>query len=243
MLVMPANNAKMEVGYLAGKYPGRVGWLLGPNGWKDPKHWLPYALDNGRFIATTQNKEWDEGAFLAMLDKCAGHASPLWVVVPDVVGDRDGTLSEWDKWAPRLERCGYPLAMAVQDGMEATDVPSEAAVVFVGGTTEWKWRTLRTWCKAFPRVHVGRVNGQRGLWICHELGAESCDGTGWFRGDPKQMAGLWRYLDRASRGLMRTDDRQQSLFESDSSGGNSGREVGASLRPADCANAGQGKVA
>lgn len=32
MMVMPANNAKMLVGYLAGKYEGRIGWLMSPRG-------------------------------------------------------------------------------------------------------------------------------------------------------------------------------------------------------------------
>lgn len=243
MIVMPANNAKMEVGYLAGKYPGRVGWLLGLEGWKAPKTWLPYALDNGRYIATTENKQWDESAFIANLDKASETHDPLWVVVPDVVGDRDETLREWDKWAPRLERYGWPLAMAVQDGMASADVPSEAAVVFVGGTTEWKRRTLWRWCDEFPRVHVGKINTERWLWVCHEAGAESCDGTGWFRGDAKQTAGLWRYLDRASRGIGPSDFRQGNLFAEDCCGGDSRSEVGASLRPADCADAGPGKVA
>lgn len=30
MIVMPANNSKLEVGYLAGKYAGRLGHLYGP---------------------------------------------------------------------------------------------------------------------------------------------------------------------------------------------------------------------
>lgn len=30
--------------------------------------------------------------------------------------------------------------------------------------------------------------------VAHDAGAESCDGTGWFRGDQKQLSGLRRYL-------------------------------------------------
>ena len=100
--------------------------------------------------------------------------------------------------------------MAVQDGMEPGDVPAEAGVVFVGGSTEWKWRTVRDWCDAFDRVHVGRVNTNGKLWECHEAGAESCDGTGWFRGDQRQLRGLIAYLERSSQGL--GNHRGQELF-------------------------------
>jgi len=57
---------------------------------------------------------------------------------------------------------------------------------------------------AFPRVHVGRINGEKGLWECHEAGAESCDGTGWFRGGNtegnKQLQMLLRYLEESTNG-------------------------------------------
>ena len=52
----------------------------------------------------------------------------------------------------------------------------------------------------FKRVHVGRVNTYRLLWLAHEAGAESCDGTGWFRGDRKQLQGLIDYLQESSSG-------------------------------------------
>jgi hypothetical protein len=76
---------------------------------------------------------------------------------------------------------GWPLAFAVQDGMTPSDVPGNAEVVFVGGTTKWKWDTAEMWAKSFPRVHVGRVNEVRRLWQCADLGIEPVDGTGWFR--------------------------------------------------------------
>ncbi len=90
------------------------------------------------------------------------------------------------------------MAIAVQDGMTPSDVPKEASVIFVGGTTSWKWRNLKTWTENFPRVHVGRVNTYKLLWMAHDAGAESADGTGWFRGDAKQLAGLTKYLEESS---------------------------------------------
>lgn len=197
-MVMPANNAKMEVGYLAGRYPSRVGWLLGPGVWKTPKTWLPHALDNGRYGAWDKGTEWDEAAYRQLLEKAvASRIAPLWAVVPDVVTDRDATLREWDRWAPRLESMGLRLAMACQDGMTPADVPP-GVVAFIGGSVAWKRRSIIPFCAALPRVHVGKINTYRWLWACHRAGAESCDGTGFFRGDQRQQAGLFRYLAESS---------------------------------------------
>lgn len=124
-------------------------------------------------------------------------------------------LAAWKEHAPRIAAAGYRLAMAVQDGMTADDVPPDAAVVFVGGSTEWKWRNLRHWTTSFPRVHVGRVNTEKYLWRAHEAGAESCDGTGFFRGRREQLDGLIRYLEQ-STGTATTSDEargQTRLFE------------------------------
>ena len=201
MMVMLTNNTKADVHYLAGKYEGLVGHLYGLGGFRGPYRWLPYALDNGAFPAWVNGEPWDRDGFLALVARAAKSGqAPLWVVVPDAVGDRSATLALWGEWAPRLSTYGWPLAFAVQDGMSAADVPSEASVVFVGGTTAWKWRTLADWCSAFPRVHVGRVNTERRLWQCWRSGAESCDGTGWFRGNKERMRGLLNYLVRAQCG-------------------------------------------
>jgi hypothetical protein len=124
----------------------------------------------------------------------------MWVVVPDWVADRDETLRLWDKHAPALINYGMSLAFVAQDGMTVDDVPKEADVLFIGGSTEWKWRHLEMWTSHFKRVHVGRVNTYRLLWLAHEAGAESCDGTGWFRGDRKQLAGLVNYLNESYGG-------------------------------------------
>lgn len=222
MMVMPANNAKLEVGYLAGKYPGRVGHLYTPASYPKTPYgeWLPYALDNGRFAAWKQAQEnggdwqnwWDSVQFLSMLEHymfC--QQKPIWVVVPDVVGDRDETLKEWRRWAPCLKPYGIPLAFAVQDGMTEADVPDGADLVFVGGSTNWKWLNYDRWTKAGFRTHVGRVNGYSYLKDCHRAGVESVDGTGFFRGDQKQLHGLRAYLEQAERGNF--GDVQMSMFE------------------------------
>jgi hypothetical protein len=210
VIIMPANSTGIQTGYLAGRY-GQFGHLFSPGGQRGPWPFMPYALDNGRFPAWSSGKPWDEGDYLALLewakDSCQ---APRWVLVPDVVADADATLREWETWAPRLHAYGWPLAFAAQDGMTPDDVPSGAEVVFLGGTDAWKRPSIRPWCEAFPRVHVGRVNTLKWLWHCHDAGAESCDGTGWFRGSQTQLAGLMTYL-RCQAGEEVRDD-QTDLF-------------------------------
>lgn len=217
MIVMPGNNRGMVAGYLAGRFPGRIAHLYGIGGLARLYSFVPFALDNGRFPAWSNGTKWDEGAYIGMLDRVVDMGGkPEWLLVPDVVTEADETMREWDRWQPRLARYGWPLAMAVQDGMDPDCVPEECEVVFVGGSTEWKRRTMREWCDAFDRVHIGRINTGKWLWECDEAGAESCDGTGWFRGDQAQLAQLVRYLERSAAGA--GNPRGGELFMCESQG-------------------------
>ena len=208
---MPTNNSGIQIGYLCGKYPGRLGWLISPGGWRKPPSWMPYALDNGAFSAWLNKREWDEQAFIDLLDRTRGHIRPLWVAVPDVVADAEATKARWPEWSQRIRKItNVPLAFVVQDGMTVADLPEDADVIFVGGSTEWKWRNLKMWTAAHPRVHVGRVNSERLLWMAHGAGAESCDGTGWMRGGEDRLEDLERYLSLSTR----NDKRKQLVMES-----------------------------
>lgn len=195
-MVMLANNTGVRTGYLAGRFPGKIGHLFSPGAQRGPFEFIQYSLDNGAFA---RRDDWDEAAWVKLLDwaKLSGQ-NPMWALVPDCVADREGTLKRWGKYSAVLSEYGWPLAFAVQDGMTTADVPQNAQVVFVGGSTEWKWQTLRAWCSNFPRVHVGRVNTYRRLWECHDAGAESIDGTGWMRGDQRQYRGLLAYLQEST---------------------------------------------
>jgi hypothetical protein len=194
MMLMIGNHASCYFGYLMGKYPGRLGWLLGPTHYNRPRQWLPFALDNDAFVL---RDKWQESDWLEMLNKVRmSGQNPAWVLIPDSVGNRQRTLSLWQQYAPQASRYGWPLAFAVQDGMTAADVPHDTDVVFVGGTTRWKWQSLPMWASNFPRVHVGRVNQLRRLWTCEEYAVESVDGTGWMRegDDGKRMRPMLRWL-------------------------------------------------
>jgi hypothetical protein len=157
---------------------------------------MPYALDNGAFPAHTKGVPWDEAAWLELLRwaQWSGQA-PLWVLVPDVVGDRQATLDSWARYEEEVRERGFRPAFAVQDGMTFADAPGDA-VLFLGGSTDWKLGAIEPWCRAFPgRVHVGRVNTLDRLLLCWRAGAISVDGTGWFhRGQKAQLQKLLREI-------------------------------------------------
>jgi hypothetical protein len=148
-----------------------------------------FSIDNGRYGVWRNGNEWDGVKFLKMLEHMLAHnLKPHWVVVPDVPGDAIATNEEWFRWQPLIKSCGFNCALAVQNGHTPWNIPQNADVIFVGGTTEWKHQNIGTFCKDFPRVHVARINSLRWLWVCYYAGAESVDGNGWFRTKPGSSA-------------------------------------------------------
>lgn len=204
LMVMPSNNSSAIVHFWSGRYPNRVGWLVGPSAMPKTKlrPWMPFALDNDAFSSWTTGKQWSEEAWVSMLNKVKSSGmNPLWVLVPDVVADREATLEKWKMYAPVAAEFKWPLAMAVQDGMTAEDLPDNAQVVFIGGTTEWKWRSLPMWAETGRRVHVGRVNSLEKLFVCERFGVESVDGTGWMQGteNGRQARDLAAWLEGTAK--------------------------------------------
>lgn len=199
VMVMVANRTGVEVGYLAGKYPGLVGHLYSPGAERGPYAFLPYALDNGAFAVFTNKGIWsaNEWRHLLRWSAMSGQA-PLWSLVPDVVNNRAATLELWNRYAPEVRAYGFRPALALQDGMTFADVPDGECMLFVGGSTEWKEEAIAPWAARFPgRVHVGRVNTWRRLWACYQAGVVSVDGTGWFTKTGGQAADLIRFFEHA----------------------------------------------
>lgn len=211
VIVMAANSGNFKWHYWAGKF-GNCGHIYSPGGERGPivysvldeSEYLPYVIDNGAFPAWTKDEEWDEPAFVELLNWVdAAAVKPMWVAAPDVVTDRAATLAQWDGWAERIRARGHAAALVVQDGMTPADVKAaEPDVVFIGGSTKWKWLWLFRFAESHPRVHVGRVNGYEPLVRCYQAGAESADGTGWFRGDMVQLDGLRRFLQEQAEGRL-----------------------------------------
>lgn len=200
MIIMVSNATGIEVGLLAGRYPGRIGHLFSPKGQRGPWLEIPYALDNGAWSAFLRQQKngapWSEEEWRALLTWAAmSGIPPLWVVVPDVVGERDATLALWPQYAPIVRSYGWRPAFAAQDGMTFSDVPDDECVIFLGGSTDWKLAAIVPWCQRFPnRVHVARVNTWGRLVTCWRAGAISVDGTGWFHKEGNQSNDLRKFL-------------------------------------------------
>jgi hypothetical protein len=194
MIVMPANATGWFWHCLA-RETGRIGHLFSPGAQRGPWPWFPYALDNGAFAAWDQRENlwcedaWDVKAWRKMIRWAQAQAQqPRWAIVPDWIGSGERTIERWYQFEKEVP---FAKALAVQDGMsvaQARDINPD--VICVGGTTEWKWATVEMWAKSFPRVHVLRVNSPQKLAYLDQLGVESCDGTGWNRGDKTQTRGL-----------------------------------------------------
>lgn len=179
MIIMPANNTAGIVHYLAGAYPGSVGLMISPNGWRRPPFYMPYALDNGAFTG------FDPVSFLGLLkNTLLIKSKPLFVAVPDVVADAEATLKLWHEWHQKIP---FKRAFVAQDGHEAVDVPHDADAVFVGGSTEWKLKSAHKFKGITPWLHIGRVSTPSRLQWARDIGADSVDGTGFFRSDRRQL--------------------------------------------------------
>jgi len=136
-----------------------------------------FAIDNGAFAGFNKSK------FVRLLEREneAKHLC-IFVTVPDVVGDARRTSEVFEHWKYKLT--GWPLALAIQDGIENVRIPwNQIQAVFIGGTTAFK---LGESAKAVIRaaqaigkwVHVGRVNAPGRFEYFHSLGVDSIDGTG-----------------------------------------------------------------
>ena len=199
-MIMPSNNKSGIVHYFAGRYPGKIGLLLSPEGYDKgkPPFYMPYALDNGCF------KRWDEKGFFFMLRKATWVHAPLWVVCPDVVANHEETLKRWHEYSPLITGYGFKTAFACQDGCEPEDVPKDAYCCFIGGSTEFKLNNAHKFKGVCEWLHIGRVNTETRLDWAERIGADSIDGTGFFRdkSDNKYRAFVEFFEGKKQRNLI-----------------------------------------
>lgn len=175
----------------------REGWrlLITPFGGRDPKG-FHYGIDNGAWRAflefqagSAAQNLLDIPRYLALLDELGQDAD--FAVLPDIVGEGEASLTltlAYEKAV--LERIGpdtVPL-LSVQDGMEAGNLyrrvenfARQGFGIFVGGTTEWKERTLAIWGDLKREygcyLHCARVNTARRIRLCAAADVDSFDGT------------------------------------------------------------------
>lgn len=139
----------------------------------------PYGLDNGCF------KEFREKDWLRLLEE-AEEVRPVFVCLPDIVGDARRTLDLFEHYSQHLN--GYPKALVLQDGIGGHPIPwNEITAIFIGGSDNFKisseaFNAAKVAKMLGKWVHVGRVNTVNRLkdWI-HI--ADSIDGSGISRFD------------------------------------------------------------
>ncbi len=164
---------------------------------------FPYALDNGAWTAFQRNEPFDSAAFEAAVAKLGDGAD--FIVLPDIVAGGMDSLTMSMRWWERLRTlpggAKTPVVVPVQDGMQPHDLRCLVGPhlgIFVGGSTEWKLRTVEQWGR-FARekgayLHVGRVNTVKRIALCAAAGADSIDGSG-----PSRFVTELARLDNARR--------------------------------------------
>jgi hypothetical protein len=135
---------------------------------------VPYALDNGCFA------NFRKGTWLRQLEK-AKSIRPVFVTLPDIVGDAVRTLDLFDAFYEITE--GVPRALVLQDGIGNHRIPwHKIDAVFIGGSDNFKISTEAiNACKVARMldkwIHVGRVN--TASRVRNFIGiADSIDGSG-----------------------------------------------------------------
>lgn len=140
---------------------------------------VPWALDNGAFTRFDRPK-WER-----MLEDAYRHR-PVFVTLPDIVGDAARTLDLFDAF--KRQTNGLPRALVLQEGIERFRIPwDDLAAVFVGGGDAFKTSQAAINCAKVAKilgkwVHVGRVNTSSRLRQWLEF-ADSIDGSGVSRFD------------------------------------------------------------
>lgn len=168
------------------------------NHWSYPKPGVSWFLDNGAFHSWKNGKHFDEKAFLDTLNKLERCCSkPDFIVCPDIVAAGKNSLEFSLKWI-NIIPAYYPVYLAVQDGMEPKDLQEVIRIfdgVFIGGSKEWKWKTLDRWVlfaheNGIP-CHVGRVSNLRSLLIAQNAGANSIDSSTFVQTNNNQKFGQY----------------------------------------------------
>lgn len=169
--------------------------LMMCDGYRDPSAYPFFAVDNGAYSAWKQGKRWNPATFLHILTRCAEEGrTPEFAVLPDIVGGGEDSLRLSMAWHEALDATfpGFRWALAVQDGMDEDMVRricgawgwiENVSTVFVGGTMDWKLRTMNQWVvfahEEGMECHVGRIGTVDRMVMADVLGADSIDSTTW----------------------------------------------------------------
>ena len=205
----PERPARASVIYLSGhvgamRHP-RLGFMLTP----DTAYLVPdatIAADNACF---SNPDRYSDERYLCFLDRLPADRC-LFATAPDVVGDHAATVELSLPMLRRLHAAGFPAAFCAQDGWEEETTPwDDLDVLFVGGTTEFKFRGGRDAVYAAKRrgkqAHMGRVNSLARLAAAAAIGCDSADGTFLRFGPDVNTPRLFAWLEQLTREPMLAD--------------------------------------
>ena len=178
----------------------RVGYMLTYKIGQMPPDGYWWAADNGCYpkgdFDIKKHERWLEKALAIAGEKC------LFVVVPDIPFDGDGTLRRFHEYKERFGTYGVPLALVIQDGMGTEDIPwRDVSSIFIGGSTEWKMGHEAAAIVSMAKqrgmwTHMGRVNSYKRLAIAASMGCDSVDGTYLKYGPETNWKRLMGWLDK-----------------------------------------------
>jgi len=160
---------------------------------------LPWAADNSAFSG------FSPAAFCAMLGKIAGKPGCKFVACPDVVGNAPDTAALFYTWQPIIKSLGLPVALVLQDGIEAVGVPwNMIDALFVGGSTGFKLgpvaaSIVREGKRRGLWTHLGRCNTRQRFRYAFELGCDSVDGSGFSKWSAIRIPMAERWLAEFER--------------------------------------------
>lgn len=128
------------------------------------------------------------------------HNRTLFATAPDVLGDHGATVARAVPILRLIRSLGLKAAFVAQDGWDEETTPwSEMDALFVGGSTEFKFRGGRDAVYAAKErgkwAHMGRVNSLDRLRAAIGIGCNSADGTFLKFGPDKNWLRLARWLD------------------------------------------------
>lgn len=150
-----------------------------------PPRRRPSFQDNAAFSDWTHGRDFDNAAFLSDCTLAnVDPVPPVFSVCPDRVATGLDSLAFSLAWLDSHASAfpGLRWYLAVQDGMEASDVRAvmhRFAGIFVGGTLAWKVRTGAAWVHLAHELdkpcHIGRVGTPARVKWAKRIGADSID--------------------------------------------------------------------
>lgn len=165
---------------------------------------IAFMVDNGAFTNKYQFLQWLAGLRRLRLYRlqCLG------VIIPDKPFYWSVTLEMFRELAPYARDLGFPVALAIQNGVSLAEVKSlDFDTVFVGGDEDFKrrecWPVIDYALGLGKWIHVGRVNGERNINKFYGY-ANSWDGTTFSHHPTQQFEPIQRAVLTARAGFNRS---------------------------------------